>query len=333
MGRKYRLTILFAIAGAVLISDIAINVDHPSTPAILTTLGILGGASVVLVGFLVVSDVTTSRFHKREMAIMGEMNRTLEERVQQRTQELVAANQRLVETQEQLLRNEKLAAIGQLAGGVAHDLRNPLGAINNAVHYLNRRLGASDLVQSNPRIGQFIHIIEDEVKHSNQIITDLTTFARVNPPRPSETNLEEVIESALANMETGEDIRLAKHIDPAVPDVWADGEQLQRVFANLVLNAKEAMPDGGDITVSLRRVGEFAEVSFGDTGIGVKEENAKKIFEPLFTTKSRGTGLGLAICQQMVSRHHGTIDVVSKKGEGSTFTVRLPIDGVRHEEV
>lgn len=197
------------------------------------------------------SDMTTSRLHKREIAVMEEVNRTLEERVQQRTQELVAANQRLVETQEQLLRNEKLAAIGQLAGGVAHDLRNPLGAINNAVHYLNRRLGANELAQSNPRIGQFLRIIEEEVKHSNQIITDLTTFARVNPPSLSGTNLGEVIESALANMETDEDIRVAKHIDPAVPDVWADGEQFQRVFANLALNGKEAMPNGATSLLAL----------------------------------------------------------------------------------
>ena len=103
-------------------------------------------------------------------------------------------------------------------------------------------------------------------------------------------------------------------------------EQLRRVFMNLTMNAQDAMPEGGELTVSARRVDGFAEVAFSDTGVGISDEDVKKVFDPLSTTKSNGTGLGLAICQQIVSRHGGTIGVASQPSAGATFTVRLPLD-------
>ena len=233
------------------------------------------------------------------------------------------ANDQLVEAQDQLLRAEKLAVIGQLSGGVAHDLRNPLGAINNAVYYLKRRLGASEEAQSNPRIGQFLQVIEDEVAHSNQIITDLMGFARISPPSLSPTNLGEMIQDMLSSIEVRNNVRTVKRFDPELPEVLADPEQLRRVFINLSTNAQEAMPDGGELTISIRMVNGFAEVAFSDTGSGIPDENLKKVFDPLFTTKTKGTGLGLAVCQEIVARHNGSIAVASKPGEGSTFTVRL----------
>jgi signal transduction histidine kinase len=231
------------------------------------------------------------------------------------------ANEKLID---QLLRAEKLAVIGQLSGGVAHDLRNPLGAINNAVYYLKRRLGASEEAQANPRIGQFLQVIEDEVAHSNRIITDLMGFARISPPSLSPANLGETIQDMLSSIEVRDNVRIVKRFEPELPEVLADPEQLRRVFINLTMNAQEAMPDGGELTISTRMVNGFAEVAFSDTGIGIPDENLKKVFDPLFTTKPKGTGLGLAVCQEIVARHSGTIDVASKRGEGSTFMVRLP---------
>ena len=259
------------------------------------------------------------------MAVVEEANLTLEDRVQQRTQELQDA-------QDQLVRSEKLAAIGQLAGGVAHDLRNPLGAIKNAVYYLKKRLGTSDIAESNPRIGQFLKIAEEEVEHSNAIISDLMSFARVGIPSLSATNLEQVVGNVLSTMEIRENVHVVKQFDPDLPEIMADPEQLYRVFINLANNAQDAMSDGGQLTISTREVDGYAEVVFQDTGVGISEEDFKKIFEPLFTTKTKGTGLGLglAVSQQIVAKHGGTIQASSTPGEGTTFTVQLPLDS--HKE-
>ena len=250
--------------------------------------------------------------------MVEQANRTLEDRVQQRTQELE-------EAQEQLARSEKLAAIGQLAGGVAHDLRNPLGAIDNAIYYLKKRLNASDTVESNPRIGQFLQIAEEEVEHSNAIISDLMSFARVGAPSLTPTRLGEVVGNALSTMETRENVHVIMQFDPDLPEVMADGEQLYRVFINLAVNAQDAMPEGGELTITAGGVDGHAGVAFEDTGAGITEEDMKKIFEPLFTTKTKSTGMGLSVCQQIVAKHGGTIEVSSAPGRGSTFTVRLPM--------
>ncbi len=172
-----------------------------------------------------------------------------------------------------------------------------------------------------------MEIVSEEVQHSNQIITDLVGFARVSPPSLSATNLGAVIEETLSSIELRDNVRIVKRLDPDLPAVMADGDQLrQRVFMNLAMNAQDAMPDGGELTISTQKAAEFVEVAFTDSGIGIYEDTLPKIFEPLFSTKSRGTGLGLSVCHQIVSNHGGNIDVVSAKGHGSTFTVRLPLN-------
>ena len=258
---------------------------------------------------------------------LEQSNRTLEHRVRRRTRALENSTKQLLEAQEQLIRTERLSAIGQLSGSVAHDLRNPLGAINNAVYYLKRKLAGSELIQSNPRIAQFLQIMEDEVSHSNQIITDLMNFARVNAPCISLTNLQEVVDTALSRLELADHVQVVEQFDPDLVQVPADAEQLQRVFMNLIMNAHDAMSEGGELTISSRRADGFAELAFTDTGVGMCGEDMKKIFDPLFTTKTKGTGLGLAICREIVSKHGGNIDVASKPGHGSTFTVRIPLNG------
>jgi len=258
---------------------------------------------------------------------LEDLNQNLEARVKQRTHEMEEANQRLLDAQDQMVRTEKLAAIGQLSGGVAHDLRSPLGAINNAIFYLKKRLIPSELVQSNPRIGQFLQIIEEQVQHSNQIITDLMGFARTDNLSLAPTNLVEVVEDALASIEARDDIQLTTQFDPETPEVLADPEQIRRVVINLAANAQDAMPDGGDVAIAIRRVDGFAEMTVTDSGVGIDDNDIKKVFDPLFTTKAKGTGLGLAICQQIMNRHGGTVEVVSKLGSGTSFTLRLPLNG------
>ena len=307
--------------------EFAFEISQTRATILLTTIATMGGLFVVLLGFVVVADGTIYRSNKRELLVAEDANRNLEERVHQRTEELEATNGRLMEAQDQLVRTEKLAAIGQLAGGVAHDLRNPLGAIKNAIFYLNRKLATSEEALTNPRVNQFLQIIDDEVNHSNKIITDLLTFTRISTPALFPTNLMQVVNNALSGIEVSQQVRISKQFDADLPDIPADAEQLQRVFANLAMNAQEAMPDGGELTITTRVAEGFAEVVFQDSGEGISEEALTNIFEPLYTTKIKGTGLGLAVCQQVVSKHGGTIKVASEIGEGTTFAVKLPLPG------
>ena len=166
--------------------------------------------------------------------------------------------------------------------------------------------------------------------HSNQIVTDLTGFARVSPPTLAPANLGEIINRTLSSIEIRGSVSIIRKFDSELPDVMVDAEQVQRrVFLNLATNAQDAMPDGGELTITTRKVDGFAEVVFSDTGTGIDEQTIINVFEPLFTTKTNGTGLGLPVCRQILSNHGGTIDVTSVSGEGSTFTVRLLI---QHEE-
>jgi signal transduction histidine kinase len=274
-----------------------------------------------------IEDKTRSLFFRTQE--LEAWQHQLEARVHERTQELEEANRRLIEAQEQLLRKEKLAAIGQLAGGVAHDLRNPLGAIKNAVFYLNRKLDGTEVVQSNPRIGQFMQVMHEEVEHCNQIITDLLNFARSTPLSVAPTDLAQVIEKTLQSLSIPENVQIVKQFGPNLAEVPCDGAQLQRVFTNLISNAMDAMSNGGQLTIRTQRGLDAAEVVFSDTGSGISAEAMKKLFDPLFTTKTKGTGLGLAICQQIVSKHQGSIRVASSPGAGATFTIRLPLTGTQ----
>ncbi|MBC8280908.1 MAG: PAS domain S-box protein [Chloroflexi bacterium] len=276
-------------------------------------------------------DVTEQKKAEEEAKVanqgLADLNRTLEQMVNERTSDLQQANNRLIEAHDQLVRTEKLAAIGELSAGVAHDLRNPLGAIKNAIYYLNAKLATGELAKENPRIPEFLRIIDEEVGNSNRIITDLMDFARISSPTFSPADLGTLVQDCLGKLELNEgvyvNIQDGHHED--LMQVQADGRQLHRVFQNLIQNAQDAMPDGGVITVSIKEEGGFAAVSISDTGEGIKHDFLDKIFDPLFTTKTKGTGLGLAVCQQIVSKHGGLIEVKSRQGVGAMFKVRLPI--------
>ena len=245
-------------------------------------------------------------------------NVELEKQVQDRTQELQEAQARLVQT-------ERLAAIGELSAGVAHELRNPLGAVKNAVYYIRGRLQGSDWAQENPRVGEFLDVMDEEIASSDQIITDLRDFSRVNPPSKSPSDLEALVDAALERTQLKESVNLAKDFEPGLPQVSVDGEQVRRVLANLIKNADEAMPEGGNLTFTGKSRDGAVELQVRDSGQGISEADLPKIFDPLFTTKAKGIGMGLAIVNQIVRRHEGTIDVNSKQGEGTTFTITLPV--------
>jgi len=240
-------------------------------------------------------------------------------------EELQAAHDKLLETQEQLIRSEKLAAIGQLAGGVGHELRNPLGAIKNAGFYIRRRVTNTDLPTTEPRVMEFLDIIEEEVNSANKVITDLLGFSRVAKPTVTPANIAGIIEDALRYTPVPENVELIKDINNALPMVMVDGDQIKQVFLNIALNALQAMgEEGGRLEIRAADKGKFVEVEFIDTGGGIPDSIKNKIFDPLFTTKAKGVGLGLSVCKTIIERHQGDIKMKSQAGKGTTFTLSLP---------
>jgi len=230
-----------------------------------------------------------------------------------------------MKTQEQLIRSERLAAIGQLAGGVGHELRNPLGAIKNAIYYIKGKIAKNELAQKEPRVMEFINIVDEEINSSNKIINDLLGFSRLGKPAVSPARIEKVIEAALSHLTIPESIKVAYELDADLPEVEMDTDQLRQVFLNMIINAVQAMPGGGKLTIGSRRKDKFIEVEIGDTGCGIPRETIGKIFDPLYTTKPKGIGLGLAVCKAIVDRHEGRIEVESEVGKGTTFTIKLPL--------
>jgi len=222
--------------------------------------------------------------------------------------------------EEQLLKSERLAAIGELSTMVGHDLRNPLSSIQNACYYLKTKLGGS----KDEKLRKMFEVIDREVNYTNKIVNDLLDFSRIKKPGLKKIDLISSIREALTQLRFPENITLTTNLGK-VPAIEADPDQLRRVFQNIALNGIQAMPNGGELTVSARKNGDFIEVAFTDAGVGIPKENIEKLFTPLFTTKAQGVGLGLAICKNLVEAHDGRIKVKSKVGGGSTFTVKLPI--------
>ena len=232
----------------------------------------------------------------------------------------------LEETQDQLIQSEKLASMGQLAAGVAHEINNPLGTVLLYADLLLREIPATD-----PRSGD-LRMILDEARRCKGIVQALLNFARQNKVLAQTTDVNRLCREAIEEVERlplFEKVRIIADLDPDLPQIQADPAQLRQVLSNLLSNAAEAMPEGGTITLGTRYVsagGDAVELTVQDTGCGIPEENLAKLFTPFFTTKpiGKGTGLGLAITYGIVKMHRGSIDVQSKVGVGTTFTIRLP---------
>jgi len=257
---------------------------------------------------------------KQAEEALKEYSERLEEMGEERTKELR-------EAQERLIRQEKLAVLGQLAGGVGHELRNPLGAIKNAAYFLNMVLEEPE-----PEVKETLDILEKEVRTSERIISSLLGFARPKPPIRRKVDINEVVQEALSRATVPENVEVVTQLDESLPIVLADPDQLTQVFGNIILIAIQAMPDGGQLIVKTSEVSgkpprseKWVAVSIADTGVGISEENLKKLFQPLFTTRAKGIGLGLALVKTLVEGHGGTIEVESEVGKGSTFTVSLPL--------
>ena len=281
-------------------------------------------------------------------------NSQLEHRVQERTRALQ-------EAQEQLISQEKLAALGQMASVVGHELRNPLAVMNNSVYFLKTKLAtAAGAAGMDPKLDKHLHILESEIIKSNAIIRDVLDFSRNRALNASPQKMDELVEKSIERIQVPPNVTLNKALGLNGTEAMVDEDELRQVLVNLMENACQAMTSGGTLTVGTRTytktpsplVGEGGdggwnsnetnpppqssrqtsgeeevsgvEIIIKDTGCGIPQEHLIKIFAPFFTTKSRGTGLGLAVVKKIIERHHGTIDVRSVVGEGTVFQIRLP---------
>jgi len=229
-------------------------------------------------------------------------------------------------TSQQIMKSERLATLGQLAAGVAHEINNPLGAVLMYTHLALEDLEEKDVLRKN------LEKAVTEALRCKGIVKGLLDFARQTEPKVEESDVNEILERTLAVVENQalfQNIKITKIICLSLPKVLMDVGQIQQVFTNIVLNAAEAIEGGGELTVATRMASddESIEIEFTDTGCGIPQENLEKLFDPFFTTKEvgRGTGLGLAVSYGIIARHKGTIEVKSEPGKGATFIIKLPL--------
>ena len=252
----------------------------------------------------------------------------LVDQLQENLAQLKRFQEELQATQDQLIQSEKLASMGQLAAGVAHEINNPLGTITIFAHMMMKGMADSD-----PR-REDLKMIVEEAARCRTIVSGLLEFARQGKLNLTTVDVNGLLLDLIGELDRQpffEGVSVVNRLDPALPPIQADPGQLHHALSNLVVNAAEAMRGGGQLTVSsgLGNGNESVWIAISDTGCGIPEENLDKLFTPFFTTKptGQGTGLGLAIAYGVVKMHRGALEVQSKVGVGSTFTVTLPIGG------
>jgi len=251
-------------------------------------------------------------------------------------QELGEYDQRLRENQEQLIQAEKLTSLGQMAASIAHEVNNPLAGVLVYTQLLSKKIAGDNMPKEIAL--DYLSKMDSELTRSTRLIRNLLDFARQSPPTLKEVDLNDVVNRALdlaAHSAELQNIRVVKELTPSLPRLMADFSQLQQVCTNLILNAIQAMPEGGRLTLHTSANSSQVKIEVQDTGCGISPENMRKLFTPFFTTKEKGkgVGLGLAVTHGIIQRHQGRIEVQSKEGEGTIFTIYLPLyHKENHEE-
>jgi len=232
-------------------------------------------------------------------------------------------------TQEDLIQAEKLTSLGQMAASIAHEVNNPLAGVLIYTQLLAKKI-ASDNFSKETALGN-LSKMESELNRSTRLIRNLLDFARQSPPTIREVDSNDVVNRALdlaAHSAELNKVQVIKELNSALPKLMADPDQLQQVYTNLIMNAIQAMPDGGRLTLRTSVDDSQVKIEVQDTGCGISPENMRQLFTPFFTTKGKGkgVGLGLAVAYGIIQRHQGKIEVQSKEGEGTTFTICLPLN-------
>ncbi len=295
----YALSVFYTLAGnsAVIVSVASI-------------VYLFGSIFVILVIYMSYSTIKAQKTTEQSLL---RSNTDLERRIDERTEVLKI-------TEERMMRQDKLAAIGKLAGGISHELRNPLAAITNSVYFLSLKLPDAE-----EKVKKHVRMIQEQSEGASKIISDLLDFARTKPDEPTQTDMVALIRTVLEQLPANENVDIHTRFDPGLPQVLLDPRKVQQALQNIIVNAYQAMPAGGRLEISATRKANLIEIEFKDTGTGISIENLPRIFEPLFSTKTKGIGLGLVITKDIIERSGGSISVTSKEGSGTTFTIRLPV--------
>ncbi len=245
----------------------------------------------------------------------------IEERLEQYTKYL----EKLVEEKtRQLMDSERLAAIGATAGMVGHDIRNPLQSIEGALFLVKEELDSLPESEAKKNMRELVEEIDAQKIYINKIVSDLQDYARPLKPELEDADVGALIRDSLSLITIPKEITLTVAVEEQMPLLRVDSTMLKRVLTNLIINAVQAMPKGGNLTIQALKQKDSALISVKDTGTGIPEEVKPRLFQPLQTTKSKGQGLGLAVCKRLVEAHSGTISFESQTGKGTTFTIKLP---------
>jgi two-component system sensor histidine kinase HydH len=253
---------------------------------------------------------------------LAEANRTAARQAEAAADQLAEANRHLQEAEDAVRRSDRLAALGQLSAGLAHEIRNPLSTIKTSAEMLLKSVDENNAVAR-----EMAGFIASDVDRTNALVTRFLDFARPLAVRLERTDLTQLIDRAVADVEKHSppfDVSIYKNYSPDIPPFLLDGQLIERVVYNLIVNAAQASPPKGSITVKTRQVGDTVEIAVIDRGAGIDPKLLDNIFNPFFTTKSSGVGLGLAIVSKIVDEHGGKIAVESESGSGSVFRVFLP---------
>ena len=250
----------------------------------------------------------------------------LEETVESRTSKLKQIEKQLIEA-------ERMAAVGEMVTMIGHDIRNPLQAIFNALYLISRRIDAMHVSsEEKNQLKSLLEKIQNQAGYINKMILDLQDYARETTPELVKLNLRELLDETLLSVTIPKEIDVTIKIEDGFPEIMVDPTLMKRVLINLIKNAIEAMPQGGEIQINATVKGDNAVIKIRDTGVGIPEERINEVFRPFFTTKSRGLGLGLAICKKLIEIHGGKISVKSEVGRGSEFKIEIPITGCTAEK-
>jgi signal transduction histidine kinase len=239
--------------------------------------------------------------------------------------ELRRRDARIKSFEGELIKANKLSALGELASSIAHEIKNPLISIQGFA----RRIGATE---DRDKLEKYAKFIEQEADRLTQVLTKLLGFSRMDEPKKDFLNMNDIVDDTVLFMEHHltrfKNVEIAVEKEPDLPLVQVDRIHVQQTVVNILMNAAQAMPGGGKILIKTGRGDQYVFISITDTGVGIKEEDLEKIFEPFFTTKEKeqGTGLGLSLCKRLIEANAGKIEVESKVGEGTTFTIMIPVN-------
>jgi len=252
---------------------------------------------------------------------VGYTSSVFSEMVRQKNRKLLERTKELEEIQEKLVQKERLAAMGEMAAGLAHEIRNPLSVIRNSIYFLQEVLSSKE----KKKVEKHLKIIDKEIDETASIIEELLNFTREVKPELSWTKIDDLIKESLESCPIPHRIRLVMKMGKDVPRMKLDKIQMRQALKNLITNAVQAMPQGGDLKISTMVNKRHLIISVSDTGEGISKKNLEKVFQPLFTTRARGIGLGLAITKRLLTANHGKIEVESREGEGTTFYLKFPL--------